>query len=667
MTAAAVVLLPLLAGPLVWALGARYGPRSLGGACTATLIATLVLAVAAALSGSSAAVAWGAGLALTLSADGVAGVVAVLVAGVGAAVVAYAAVHEPPASLPRLLGLLVAFVGIMELLVLADDLLTLLIAWELSAAVSWALISSDWSDDAAVGMAGHAFNTTRAGSLGLVLAAGASIAGSGSLAYDSLATLDGRHLAVVAGGVVFAAASKSAQVPFAPWLYSAMAGPTPVSALLHSATMVAAGAYALIRLGEPLSAVGWFQPLVVGVGLTTALAGGVLALCETHAKKILAASTSAQYGLMFVAVGVGAAGAAAVHLVAHGLFKALLFLAAGVGLHATGTSDVRQWRLGRRVPVVAWSAAVGAAALAAVPPLGGAWTKGQIAAAALEAAPSIGWLTLAAGLLSAAYAGRLHLLAFGRGEADAAHSGGQPPFAERATVVVLAAASVMLGALWLPPAWPFVESVTGSAVVHEGLAKVALSALLVAAGLGWAWLVTRDVDDPSWYLPSWFTRSAAGWFGIPTATGRVVVEPTLALAAALARWDDAVMDAPARAIGGAARRAATALPRFDDRVVDMGPAAVSRLARATSDALARVVERGVDGAVSALAAATEWLGDLSRVGDDRGVDGAVEGLARAVGASGRRSRALQSGLAHHYYVIAVIGLAAVVAVAAFGR
>lgn len=369
---------------------------------------------------------------------------------------------------------------------------------------------------------------------------------------------------------------------------------------------------------------------------------------------------------MFVAVGVGAAGAAAAHLVAHGLFKALLFLAVGVGLRATVTPDVRRWRLGRRVPVVAWSAAVGAAALAAVPPLGGAWTKGQIAAAALEAAPDIGRLTLVAGLLSAAYAGRLHLLAFGRGEAPAG-TGDRPPFAERATAVVLAAASVLLGALWLPPAWRFVESVTGRPVVHEGLAEVALSAFLVAVGLGWAWLVTRDVDDPSGYLPPWFTRFAAGWFGIPAAAGRVVVGPTLALAAALARLDDVVVDAPARAVGGAARRAATALPWFDDRVVDMGPVAVSRLARALSDALARVFERGVDGAVTALAAATQRVGDLSRVGDDRGVDGAVEGFARAVGASGRRSRALQSGLAHHYYVIAVIGLAMVVAVAAFGR
>ena len=210
-----------------------------------------------------------------------------------------------------------------------------------------------------------------------------------------------------------------------------MAGPTSVSALLHSATMVAAGAYALIILGPAVSVVGWFGPAVVAIGLSTALVGGVVALGEVHGKRILAASTAAQYGLMFTAVGLGAPGAAAAHLVAHALLKSQLFLAVGVGRTATGTGDVRRWRLGGRMPYVAYAAAFGALALTAVPPVGAAWTKEQIVAAAVTAGPSVGALAFLAGLLSTVYALRLHLLAFGRDRTGTATAADGPGTTER--------------------------------------------------------------------------------------------------------------------------------------------------------------------------------------------------------------------------------------------
>ena len=667
MTALALVVWPLLAGPVLWAAGPRVGDRRHAVAATGAALVTVALAVAAAWAAASWSAPWVTGLSLTLSAGGVAGVVAVVVAGVGAAVIAYAAVHETGPGLPRLLGLLVAFVGVMQLLVLAADLLTLLIAWELSAGLSWALIGFDWRGRDVVGQASHAFNTTRVGSLGLFAAAGAAFAGTGSVSYESLGQLDGGLLSLAAAGVLFAAASKSAQVPFAPWLYSAMAGPTPVSALLHSATMVAAGAYALIRLAEPLSAAVWFGPAAVAVGMTTAVGGGILALCETHAKRILAASTSAQYGLMFVAVGVGAAGAAAAHLVAHALFKSLLFLAVGVGIHRAGTPDVRQWRLGRQAPRVAVAAGVGALALAAVPPTAGAWTKGQITAAALDASTALGTLVLAAGVLSAAYAARLHFYAFGAGTEGNEGSASRVPLMEQASLAVLAAASLLLGLLWLPAVAPVVEALTGQPVLHESAAELIVSVVLVAAGIAWGWALTRDGEHAHSRGVQRLTAAVGGWFGLPQLTRRLVVDPTLGLAAMLARFDDAVIDAPARGFAAAGVRASQVLPRFDDSVVDGVVRGVAAAGRAVSRGVAWWVERGVDGVVAAVAAATERVGALSRAGDDRGVDAAVEGIATVVGIAGQQSRRLQSGLAHHYYLIAVVGLAAVVAAAAFWR
>ena len=668
MSALALVVWPLVAGPALWAAGRRMDSRRNAVASAGVALVTAALAVAAAWQAASWSAAWGTGLRLTLSADGVAGVVAVVVAIVGAAVIAYASVHEAGPEVPRLLGQLVAFVGVMQLLVLAADLLTLLIGWELSAALSWALIGSDWRSRENVDRASHAFNATRAGSLGLVAAAGAAFAGTGSVSYESLGQLDGGLLSLAAAGILVAAASKSGQVPFAPWLYSAMAGPTPVSALLHSATMVAAGAYALIRLAEPLSGAAWFGPAVVAIGMTTAIAGGVLALCETHAKRILAASTSAQYGLMFVAVGVGAAGAAAAHLVAHALFKSLLFLAVGVGIHQAGTPDVRQWRLGRQAPRVAMAAGIGALALAAVPPTGAAWTKGQISAAALHADTALGALVLAAGVLSAAYAARLHFHAFGAGTDAGDADASRVPLAEQASLAVLATASLVLGVLWLPAVAPVVESLTGQPVLHESAAELMVSVVLVAAGIAWGWALTRDdAEHARGGAVQRFTAAVGGWFGLPQLTRRVVVGPTLGVAAMLARFDDAVIDAPARGVAAAGARASHVLPRFDDTVVDGVVRGVVAAGRAVSRGLVWWVERGVDGVVGAVAAATERVGAVSRVGDDRGVDAAVEGIAAAVGVAGQHSRRLQSGLAHHYYVIAVVGLAALVAVATFWR
>jgi NADH-quinone oxidoreductase subunit L len=634
-----LALLPAAAGAAVAALGRRrpalLAPLALGG-----LVTTLALAVAVAAARPRLTVPWGGALELSVAVDGLAAVMVVLVPAVALAVVTYAlAAERADAAQHRLVGLLVAFVGAMQLLVMAADLLTLLFAWELVGAASWALVAHRWRDPDAPRAAAQAFVTTRAGDLGLYAATGAAFAATGSFAFAALDGAPPATLHVVAAGVLLAAAAKSAQVPFAPWLFSAMAGPTPASALLHSATMVAAGAYTLARLAPLLAPTGWFLPAVGGVGLVTALAGGIVAALQTDVKRVLAGSTSAQYGLMLVAIGAGATAAAGAHLVTHAAFKALLFLAAGAAIHAAGTGDLARLRLGRALPQTALLAAVGAAALAAVPPLGAAFSKETIVAAAAAAGPALGAATLVAGLLSALYAGRWQLLTFGAGSPrDAEH---RPGRGELTAMALLAGASIALGALWLPGGHHLVEALTTGRLREAPSWWLALSLLAVAGGLLVAWVARRRHALLTLGVPARLQRVAAAWFGLPALARVAVVDPVLALARALAA--------------------------FDDRVVDAGVRVAVAVASAVSRILAWRVDVNVDAVVRGIAAVGLSAGRLSRVVDDRGVDGVVEASAHAVGVAGTRSRALQTGLAHHYYVIVAVGVAVVVVAAAFGR
>ena len=634
---AAVVLVPALGALVVARLGRR--PVAAGAVVAVVLTATLASALTAGAWGWTASLRWSDALALQLEADGIGRVMAVLVPAIALPVVVSATATEGgEPGLGRLLGLMVAFVAAMELLVTAADFLTLLLGWELVGAASWALIAHRWRDAAVPPAATQAFVTTRLGDLGLYLAAGAAFAASGSLAFADLPG-GGGELDVVAAGLLLAAAAKSAQLPFSPWLFSAMAGPTPVSALLHSATMVAAGAYALARLAPALEPTGWFAPAVAALGLTTALAGGVVASVQRDMKRALAASTSAQYGLVLVAVGAGSTAAAGAHLVTHAAFKSLLFLAAGVALHAAGTGDLARMRLGRSQRAAAVLAGVGALALAAVPPMGGAFSKGAVAAAAAERWWWAGAGVVVAGVLSAFYAGRLHLLAFGPGQGEAARpSGGER--VRLAAMAVLAFASLALSALWLPGPRRIIERTVAGAVPEEGAGQIALALALAIVALGAAAVLDRRGRLVDLRLPARVQHAVAGWMGLPVLARVAVVDPVLALARALAA--------------------------FDDRVVDAGVRAAAAIAGALSRALAWWSERGVDGVVWGVAGAALAAARGSRRVDDGGVDVAVEGVAGGVGHAGRASRRLQDGMAHHYYVIATIGALALMVLLALG-
>ncbi|WP_043532699.1 proton-conducting transporter membrane subunit [Litchfieldella xinjiangensis] len=577
--------------------------------------------------------AWSETLVLALELSTAGRVFAWLVPLVALPIVFYASHHEREGQ-ARLLAMLLAFVGAMLLLVLAADLLTLLIAWELVGACSWALILHRWRERTIPGQAGQAFLVTRLGDLGLYLAAAALFAGTGRFDYTALSGLEGglQHIAVA--GIVLAAAAKSAQVPFSAWLFAAMAGPVPASALLHSATMVAAGTFLLVQLEPQLSEVAWFPSVVVGLGLATALAGGIVALFQGHAKKLLAASTSAQYGLMWVAVGVGFPGVALLHATAHACLKAGLFLATGLAGRSTNSYRLSDMRLGNRMPGVALMSLILALALAGVIPLGAAWTKEQIASAASTAGVWLALLVAVAGGLSAAYAARFQMLAFGRTR-ERTPPGRGPTGIEVFALAVFAGLSLVLSVLW----WPGLPDVIAGALgielpaSHTWLLGVSLMvvALGIVGGVGLARRhdsVANDGTTP--FLGSIRARWMADWFGLPTGFS-AVARGTHTLASALARFDDGVVDQAVTRLARGLGHGAAGLARGDDRVVDAGLHATARFGQWLALLNAR---RG------------EWL-----------AEGLPKGLMQLAGWGGRWAREAQTGQVHHYYTGMVVGLA----------
>lgn len=638
--ALALPLLPTAAAVLVVLL--RNRPRVVIATALAGLASTLALGVWVAVAQPVFELRWSPVFSLQLAVTDFGRVMVILVPVVAIPIVAYAGGTETNGR-PRLLALMLAFVGAMLLLVSAADFLTLLIGWELVGATSWALIGHDWSDVTKARSAREAFVTTRVGDLGLYLAAGLVFAARGSFAFAGLDGIDRPALDAIAAGILLAAAAKSAQLPFSPWLFAAMAGPTPVSALLHSATLVAAGAYLLIRLSPALTAVDWFLPLVAAVGLATALAGGIVASAQSHIKRVLAGSTSAQYGLMFVAVGAASTAAAGAHLIVHALFKSLLFLGAGVAIRASGSTELSRLRLGGRLRIVAILSAIGVLSLAAVPPMGGAWTKERILAAA---GSSWGWLsigTMVAGFLSAFYAMRYQLLVWScapgestdRPPERAGATPDVPASAAVASIALLAFLTALLTVLWLPDSRTVVEAATGGRLYDIGSREFAASLVLVAAAVGVAWVAHRRCWLLALGLPSRARAVASDWLGIPDATTRLVVRPVLFLS--------------------------TLLSRLDDRVIDGGVKLTAALAALLSRLFARRGEWTFDGVVEAIAQATMHSAAGSRVADDAGIDGAVEQGARGIGVLGTMSRRFQTGLAHHYYIGLVMGVAALAA------
>ncbi len=399
-----------------------------------------------------------AGASFGLVTDGLSALLLVTVAAVTLLVLVFAAVdvQETPA---RFHGLMLLFEGAVLVTLLSSNLVSLLAAWEVMGATSYALIGYWWREEHRVASGAVAFLTTRAADLGLYAAVGAALAAAPSLELADLQSASGGWRHVIAGGLLLAALGKAAQLPFSFWLSRAMEGPSPVSALLHSAAMVAMGGYLLLRVAPLLASVGWAADVAAWVGALTTVALGLVAVAQRDLKQLLAASTAAQLGFVVAAAGVGAVAGGTAHLVAHAATKAALFLAAGAWLRALGSKQLAALRgAGRRWPVVGGASAVALLSLAGVPPLALWATKDDVLASAKEASLPVYLVLVVGALLSAAYAGLALVQVWRAPAADTESSWDDErqgtrsiTLLEQAPVAVLALGAALLELLVLPP------------------------------------------------------------------------------------------------------------------------------------------------------------------------------------------------------------------------
>lgn len=631
-----VPLFPVVAALLLFRAWASSRSR-LTVACSAAAVVLieLVLVLWAEAAGWTGELVWNEHLTLTIGLTPMTFLAALVVPVVAAPIVFYAAAHEDAERLGRLMALLVAFTGVMQLLILARELLSLLLAWEIAGALSWSLIGHRFQDEERGRHAIQAFLTTRTGDLGLYLAAFVAFQQTGGLAYGDLGQMSPAATSLFAAGVTVAAFSKSAQLPFSPWLFAAMSGPASVSALLHAATMVAAGAILLLQFQPVLESVSWFGPVLIAVGLATAMAAALVALATPHAKRLLAASTSAHYGLMFVAIGAGHPEIALLHFAMHALMKAPLFMIAGVAGHQAGSYEldaIARSPAPRSLKFASWVAVL---ALAGLIPLGAAWTKDEVIASAGLVATWLALLAALAGGLSALYAARFQFSLF-PGRAAAREAGdSEKPLArvlQNAPIYALVILVLLSSVIWLPGVRSELQQMLAVSFPSGKLWELVLSLALVLAGLyGGFRLAFRNPEQVAGQAVS---RFFSQWMRLPHLANRLVVVPVDAAARRLAKFDDHVVDIGVRGSADSALRLATHLARLDDLVVDIGIRGSARF--------------------------TLWLANVGGRFYEWLFDSVPEGLARLSTRAGQYTRQVQSGELHHYYSLMAVGVGVMV-------
>lgn len=319
---------------------------------------------------------------------------------------------------PRFFGMLSLFMAAMLTLVISDNFLLFFMAWEIMGLCSYLLIGFWFQKEAASKAAKKAFLTTRFGDMGLLLGILTLLAAAGTLQFSELASrLDAQTPSLwlsAAGLLVFSGTiGKSAQFPLHIWLPDAMEGPTPVSALIHAATMVAAGVYLIVRAFPLLEKSPDVLFVIACTGTLTAFLASCLALSAVDIKKILAFSTISQLGFMTAAVGFGNPAAAMFHLITHAFFKALLFMGAGSIIHGSKTQDIRELGgLGAVMKSTSATFLIGSLALAGVPPLSGFWSKEGILSSAAEQPGYFYPVLLLTALLTSVYIFRLYFRVF---------------------------------------------------------------------------------------------------------------------------------------------------------------------------------------------------------------------------------------------------------------
>ena len=495
------------------------------------------------------------------------------------------------------------FTAAMLTVVIADNLIQLLIGWEIMGVCSYLLIGHWWEEKVNSDAAIKAFITTRIGDVPFMFGIIALIAATGftttniheigevlglgkvSPLFVSMAAL------LLFGGTV----GKSAQFPLHVWLPDAMAGPTPVSALIHAATMVAAGVYLVARMFEVfVHADPWVLTTVSIVGGITALGAAFMAIVQNDIKRVLAYSTLSQLAYMVAGLSMGPEGVTAgiFHLFTHAFFKALLFLGAGSVIHAVHSNYMSDMGgLRKTMPVTFWTMVIGSLALASIFPLAGFWSKDELLVVAEETGHI--WLFvvfLATAVITAFYTARMLLLTFFGEYKGHAHPHESPP-SMTGPLVFLAACTVGVGLLGAPQLgavfgqWVFFEE------VHEALFVPWIALLSTAGGLlglGAGWVLYRDrkEEDPlrSPMGPVWTLLENR--YYVDAFYMRAIVYPVRdGLSAGVYWFNQHVLDAVVNGMAVLARGLATVVMWFDRNVIDGAVNGSGRAAGKTGNAL----------------------------------------------------------------------------------
>ena len=560
----------------------------------AALFAALVVQIAHGAGGTSTSVAqlapagqftiW-----LGTRVTGLSALVGILVGVVATCVQVYSLTYmKHEKRYPTYAALISLFTAAMFLVVYSADLIVLLVGWEVMGACSYFLIGHYWERPDARSGSIKAFLVTKTGDVPFLFGLLALGIQAGSFRIDDVL----HHVA--AGGLTYApliavlllcgVAGKSAQFPLHTWLPDAMAGPTPISALIHAATMVAAGIYFVALLYPVFLLAPGVLTLMAVIAAVTMTGSALAAFAQTDIKKVLAYSTVSQLAYMLGGLAVGGRSATVFHLITHGAFKALLFLAAGVIIHRVGSNELSAMGgLRHRMPITFRTMTVGLAALVGVPLFSGWFSKEAILGAAWDADGQLaaaGKIVLVGGLLTvgltAAYATRLWLKTFWGPFPDASPDDHrvEAPQTELVPLIVLAVPSAVLGFValgggafgsWIGSAFGQAIPASSAADLAPGGVTTLLALLMTVLGAGGVWLVWRrdPAADPAAVLGPW-RETALYAFYLDDVQDLIVVQPAKALAKVVGFLDTEVVDAyvrgaglSARTLGGLLRRVQT--------------------------------------------------------------------------------------------------------------
>jgi len=399
-----------------------------------------------------------------LKVDALSSLFLLVITGVGSLIHLYSTAYmkqESSSDYARYFSYLNLFIFSMLILVLGDNFVIMFIGWEGVGLCSYLLIGYWFTNTHFNYAAKKAFIMNRIGDLGFLLAIFWLIAKLGTVSYsevftaESIAKLSTTDITAITLLLFVGAMGKSAQIPLYTWLPDAMAGPTPVSALIHAATMVTAGIYMITRSHLLFSHTEMTQNVIAIIGISTALLGATIALKQNDIKKVLAYSTVSQLGYMFLGLGVGAYSGAVFHVITHAFFKALLFLGAGSVIHAMHhEQDIQKMGgLKSKLPITHLTFLIGCIAIAGIPPFSGFFSKDEILAAAYAKNPVYWFLAILGSAMTAFYMFRLYATTFlgkFRGTPEQDHHLHESPLAMTLPLIILAVLSAIAGAIGIP-------------------------------------------------------------------------------------------------------------------------------------------------------------------------------------------------------------------------